>query len=431
MFITIIETVEFISTVSFFSIVYGKMTKSNQQKNTKSSSKTQKKRTSATKRVSNSRRKNKSRTKSIPLDKALVFCLSIIACCTLIYFFSDYIKLKKIVISAEKSSIEKQEKSPQTAGKETEKKQQTSKKTEKQVSNIKNDFEKKSVQKKSASQNSQSIQKETKKPVVQKKEENPEKIEKKVPAKQKKNEIPPEKKSDIPQIPAAKNNAHLAVVFDDGGQNLVQLEKSLSLPFPVTVAVLPKLAHSKEAADMVRKSKNEVILHQPMQAVNLSVNPGPGAITPSMDEEEIRKILFENINEIAPVSGMNNHEGSLITANAEKISYVLKFASDCGIFFLDSRTNADTKVPYVAKELGLGYFERNVFLDNTKNRTDIISEILKGVNIANKKGSAVMIGHVWSSEVLPDILKEMYPLLKEKGYVFTTVSNSGGIITQF
>ena len=71
------------------------------------------------------------------------------------------------------------------------------------------------------------------------------------------------------------------------------------------------------------------------------------------------------------------------------------------------------------------------FLDNTKNRTDIISEIMKGVNIANKKGSAIMIGHVWSSEVLPDILKEMYPLLKEKGYVFTTVSNSGGIISQF
>ena len=182
---------------------------------------------------------------------------------------------------------------------------------------------------------------------------------------------------------------------------------------------------------MIRNSKNEVILHQPMQAVNLSVNPGPGAITPSMNEEEIRKLLFENISEIAPVSGMNNHEGSLITADTEKISYVLKFASDCGIFFLDSRTNADTKGPYVAKELGLGYFERNVFLDNTKNRTDIISEIMKGVNIANKKGSAIMIGHVWSSEVLPDILKEMYPLLKEKGYVFTTVSNSGGIISQF
>ena len=408
------------------------MLKSNpKQKNTKSSSKVQKNRPSTKKRVSNSRRKKKSRTISIPLDKALVFCLSIIAACTLIYFFSDYIKLKKAALSTEKESIEKLEKSTQTLSKKNEQNQNPSKKTEKQVSNIKTDFEKKSVQKKNISQNTQNIQRETKRSVVQKKETTSNPVEKKAASNQNKTEIPREKKSDIPNIPVAKNNARLSVVFDDGGQNLVQLEKCLALPFPITVAVLPKLPHSKEAADMIRNSKNEVILHQPMQAVNLSVNPGPGAITPSMNEEEIRKLLFENISEIAPVSGMNNHEGSLITADTEKISYVLKFASDCGIFFLDSRTNADTKVPYVAKELGLGYFERNVFLDNTKNRTDIISEIMKGVNIANKKGSAIMIGHVWSSEVLPDILKEMYPLLKEKGYVFTTVSNSGGIISQF
>ena len=82
------------------------MLKSNpKQKNTKSSSKVQKNRPSAKKRVSNSRRKKKSRTISIPLDKALVFCLSIIAACTLIYCFSDYIKLKKAVLNAPENCV--------------------------------------------------------------------------------------------------------------------------------------------------------------------------------------------------------------------------------------------------------------------------------------------------------------------------------------
>ena len=67
-------------------------------------------------------------------------------------------------------------------------------------------------------------------------------------------------------------------MFDDGGQNLAHLEKFMSIPFDFTVAVLPQLPHSKAAADRVRKSGNEVILHQPMQAINLNVNPGPGAI---------------------------------------------------------------------------------------------------------------------------------------------------------
>lgn len=233
--------------------------------------------------------------------------------------------------------------------------------------------------------------------------------------------------SDIPNFPAARNNAKLAFVFDDGGHNMRQLEKCISLPFPVTVAVLPRLAHSAQVAESVRKSGNEVILHQPMQSVNMKVNPGDGAITPDMDEEKIRSTVLANIYEIWPVSGMNNHEGSLITADAEKIAAVMQICSQQEIYFLDSRTNSDSKVRYVSSVMGYPYYERNVFLDNTKDRKEILSEIEKGVEFANKNGAAIMIGHVWSAEILPGILLEVYPLLKAKGYEFTTVSASGAL----
>ena len=225
-------------------------------------------------------------------------------------------------------------------------------------------------------------------------------------------------------FPAAVNHAQLVFVFDDGGQNLTHLEKFLNLPFPITVAVLPQITHSREAADRIRKSGNEVMLHQPMQAVNKNVNPGPGAITPQMNEDQIISMLFQNVNELGPIAGMNNHEGSAITADAEKMSTILKFASESGIFFLDSRTNVDTQVPYVASELGYSYYERNIFLDNTKNRGDILNEINKGLALANKNGVVIMIGHIWSADVLLGILKEIYPELVQKGYTFSTVSKS-------
>ena len=229
-------------------------------------------------------------------------------------------------------------------------------------------------------------------------------------------------------FPAAVNHAQLVFIFDDGGQNLAHLEKFMELPFPITVAVLPQIAHSKEAADRIRKSGNEVMLHQPMQALNKNVNPGPGAITPNMDENQIISTLFQNINELGPIAGMNNHEGSAITADAEKMSTILKFASESGLFFLDSRTNVDTKVPYVASELGYSYYERNIFLDNekdpSKKRSDILNEINKGLALANKNGVVIMIGHIWSADVLPGILKEIYPELVQKGYTFSTVSKS-------
>ena len=243
--------------------------------------------------------------------------------------------------------------------------------------------------------------------------------------------VPPIKKpsSGIPEIPPAVNGAKLVLIFDDGGQNLSQLESFLALPFPVTVAVLPKLAHSKQAAERVRKSGKELMLHQPMQAINLSVNPGPGAITPDMTLYEIETCLRENIAEIGPVRGLNNHEGSLICEDEVKIGTVLQVSSNMGLYFVDSRTTSQTRIPQAAMSLGLSYYERNVFIDNTKNRADIISEIMKGVSIANKNGTAIMIGHVWSADVLPEILSELYPLLSGKGYVFTTVSASGALIT--
>lgn len=243
---------------------------------------------------------------------------------------------------------------------------------------------------------------------------------------QKKSENQEEKKVDY-NFPVAKNGAKLVFVFDDGGHNLNQLKRFLELPFDFTVAVLPKLEFSFEAANLVRQSGNEVILHQPMQAVNKDVNPGEGAIKPDMSEDEIISVLRENLREISPVAGLNNHEGSLITSDSQKMSVVLKVASEQGIFFLDSRTNVETKVPEVARALGYGWYERNVFLDNSKVYADIMKEIRKGIEIANKNGCAIMIGHVWSYDVLPEILESIYPELKQKGYLFTTVSESGAI----
>ena len=175
---------------------------------------------------------------------------------------------------------------------------------------------------------------------------------------------------------------------------------------------------------MVRNSGNEVILHQPMQSVNNSINPGPGAITPDMTDDQIIAQLFINMEQIAPIAGMNNHEGSGITADAQKMEVILQTASEYGIYFLDSRTNVETKVPYVAGELGYSYYERNIFLDNEKTRQNALSELKKGLALANKSGSVIMIGHIWSADFLPELLQEAYPELKAQGYTFSVVSTS-------
>lgn len=369
-------------------------------------------------------RKRKARKAKVALDrkKLMVLCAAICASCVLLLAVTAFLSrgndgAKTAGVPSVEKNFEAENLPSVNADAET-KKEKKSKKEKKRE-------EKKSGDQKAAPAPTPAPKKEEPKPEPKpapKEEAAPAPVAVPTPAPQ-----PAAPQADGFGFVPAKNGAVLCVVFDDGGQNISQLKKCVALPFPVTVAVLPRLAHSAESARIVRQSKNEVILHQPMQAMNLNVNPGAGAIKPEMTENEVFATLSQNIAEIAPIAGMNNHEGSLITENEVLVSFILQAAQEKGIYFLDSRTSSATKVPSVAMEMGMGWYQRDIFLDNQKTRENYLAELKKGLDIANKKGHVIMIGHVWSAESLPAFLEDAYPELALKGYRFSTVSKSGGM----
>ncbi len=158
-----------------------------------------------------------------------------------------------------------------------------------------------------------------------------------------------------------------------------------------------------------------------MQALNLKMDPGPGAIRQGMSADEIRAVVRENLDEVWPVAGMNNHEGSMITADREAMKTVLEIARERGIYFLDSRTNSATAAPAAARDLNMTIWERAVFLDNSQDRIEIMEAVRNGMHIAEKKGTAIMIGHIWSND-LANILVEMYPELAAQGFSLSTIA---------
>lgn len=370
-----------------------------------------------TKKTSQKSKKKKSKI-YIPVNKILLLCSIIIVFCSVLLFVNTTLEsnARQKPVSVSKTKVIESKKNTQnnTQNKNSTKKSNNINKKQ-EVQKVDNSLPKKQEQ----NNTKVSTVKQTEKPIekIEEKKQELKKIENK------------EAKSKYDYLPNAIGSPSLSFVFDDGGQNLNDLQKFIELPFDLTVAVLPKLQFSKESALRVRNAKKELILHQPMQAINLNVNPGPGAITPEMNLHQVELLLKENINELGVISGINNHEGSLICEDEPKMTMILQTLSNSGLYFLDSRTTSQTRVPQAAMALGLSYYERNVFLDNTQNISDMLKEIEKGLNIANKKGFVVMIGHVWSSKTLSPLLKELYPVLIKKGYKFTTVSNSGGLIT--
>ena len=223
-----------------------------------------------------------------------------------------------------------------------------------------------------------------------------------------------------PEPPPRPEGGTLVFVIDDAGHNLHELEPFLRFPGPLTIAVLPGLPHSVEAARRIREAGMEVFLHQPMEAVG-GEDPGPGAIYLWMSDEEILEILERNLAEVSPVTGMNNHQGSRITADERIMETVLGFSREHGIHFLDSKTTAASVAPAVARRMGITIGERNVFIDNEQDRPSMARAIDGGLRIASQRGSAVMIGHIWSPELAP-LLKELYRDLVDRGFTFATAS---------
>lgn len=222
-------------------------------------------------------------------------------------------------------------------------------------------------------------------------------------------------------IPEAGGNAVLCFVFDDAGQSAEKLRPYLDLPFPLAVSVLPGLVRSAECAELVRRSGKELMLHQPMQAENLELSPGPDAVSPMMSTKEISEVVEKNLKSLGEgVRGVNNHEGSLITANIVKIGAVLEVCKARGVYFLDSRTTAQSKVVEAALELDAGVLVRNApFIDNEVDREKILARIFECLSVANLRGFAVIIGHVDKSvDVLPELLSALYPELLGAGYSF-------------
>lgn len=407
------------------------------QKNSNSPSK-------KTKRTSVRRRK----VKKVKLDKNKVTLLCgiifLICCvCIAVNVLSQSAKSKNIAeIAKSEKKTEQRRQNPGELGKTQKKKEVSDSKELKKSSDFaKKDENSKNVNKTSQKQsadskkspaksieNTNKIQTENKniqktKPEIENKSKTVENLEKSKKNEQIQNK---EKKQDLPfLIPPAQNGATLVFVIDDAGMNAEYTKRYASLPFPLTIAVLPKLLHSKDCAYIVRSSGKELILHQPMQSLNHNLDPGPGKISVDMSFSQISSIINENLAEIGPgVKGLNNHEGSEVTEDVLRIGAVLDVCLENKIYFLDSRTTANTKAPQAALERDMTVFEKSgPYIDNIVSREAMLKEIYKSLEAANKNGSAIVIAHVdKSAEILPKLLEQMYPYLLKAGYRFATPS---------
>jgi polysaccharide deacetylase 2 family uncharacterized protein YibQ len=206
-----------------------------------------------------------------------------------------------------------------------------------------------------------------------------------------------------PQGTSTVSQPKVAIVIDDVGLRPNVLDAFWAIPSinnGLSWAVIPGARFANALTHDLVTRKACIIAHIPMEPIaSESITSGLGDYlmlsdgpTGMLDKLRARMDTFP-ASLRSHVTGLSNHQGSLLTTNRSAMMTLIKFARSEKLFFFDSRTTAATIGISVAHEQGVRVVERNVFLDNVREPDAIERQLDELLSHAQRKGSAVGIGH--------------------------------------
>ncbi|MGD1010032.1 MAG: divergent polysaccharide deacetylase family protein [Candidatus Aminicenantales bacterium] len=245
-----------------------------------------------------------------------------------------------------------------------------------------------------------------------------------------KTEAPPALKEpplkEAPPKATKRVRGEVALIVDDMGNSLEALNEILSLKEPITVSVLPYSPYAQETARVAHDNGLEVLLHLPLESLNNhdASTDTEGMIMTTMSPDEIGQSFETSLARVPFADGVNNHMGSKFTADATLMRTLLAPFKDKGLFFVDSRTTAQTVAYDEALGMGIPALKRDVFLDADADRSRIKSRLIELFKLAQKKGKAVGICHPFPETL--QVLRSSFRLFEKYSLEAVTVSRLVG-----
>jgi len=237
---------------------------------------------------------------------------------------------------------------------------------------------------------------------------------------EKKEEGPPAwKKFAVPvDVPAGKPK--IVIIIDDLGEDRAHTKDIIELPGPLTAAFLPYPPKVAGLVEEARKAGHEIMMHMPMEATDADLDPGAYVLRASLIPDRFETVLEENLAAFTGYVGINNHMGSRLTRDPQAMRIVMAHLYRHGLLFVDSRTSPKSVGADTAKDYGVPYASRDVFLDNDPDKARVTENLLKTEKVARRKGIAIAIGHPKEGTIAA--LRDWLPTLAEKGFVLVPAS---------
>jgi polysaccharide deacetylase 2 family uncharacterized protein YibQ len=216
---------------------------------------------------------------------------------------------------------------------------------------------------------------------------------------------------DMNVIAPPKKLPRISIIIDDLGHDFEMAKSFMEFELPLGLSVLPLSTYTRDIALEANKRGCELLLHIPMEPKGYpGIDPGPGALSTSMNEKELVDEIEFLVRQIPGVIGANNHMGSYFSERQDKMSVVLKELKDRNLFYVDSRTTAQTVGYDLAKKMGVPAGKKSTFLDNDLSLKAMRFQMELLMGMARYSGKAIGIGHPHKETLV--ILKEYLQRLK-------------------
>jgi polysaccharide deacetylase 2 family uncharacterized protein YibQ len=183
------------------------------------------------------------------------------------------------------------------------------------------------------------------------------------------------------------------------------------------------MTYADDVAGLAARARtvgDEVLAHVPMEPLDPKQNPGPHALTVAMDDAAIRTAIAADLDRWHGYVGINNHMGSRFTQDPARMAVVMQELKARGLLWLDSRTTTHSAGAAAAKDAGVPFVLRDIFLDDIETQEAVSAQLENAIAFAKAHGSAIAIGH--PHEVTIAVLQKVLPTLEERGVSLVPVT---------
>lgn len=210
----------------------------------------------------------------------------------------------------------------------------------------------------------------------------------------------------------ASATPRIAIIIDDIGYHRTRGEAIVRLPGAVTCAIIPQTPHGPRLAEQAALAGKEVMIHLPMETGGAR-RLDEGGLHEGMPHAELVTTVRQAFLRIPQARGVNNHMGSVLTADATAMNWLMEELALNRYFFVDSRTTPESVAEDTARRHGLRSAGRDIFLDNERSLLSINEQFNKLIRLAKKRGHAIAIGHPYPETI--QYLENVLPLLEQAG----------------